>query len=131
MRFFKHFTIGIMSLLLFKCTNVDKNDLIGTYKVMNNVNTIDTLRVLKNGKYQRGLYRKVDKSLIYKHQGSWNYENGMIDIEDFFMDTDREYGNKKGGFKESSMDCIFEVETIFGRIYIGKKISGIYLYVKL
>jgi len=129
-QFFKLDTMIIL-IFLFSCANVKRNEVIGTYQARNNVNTIDTLKIFENSKYERSLYRKVDKSLIYKHEGNWHFENGMITLKKFFIDYDKEYSIDKGGFKESSMNCTFEVEIIFGRVYVGEKLSGVYLYEKL
>lgn len=84
----KVFISLIFPLLLYSCGRVKQDDAIGMYVSQNNVNTIDTVWVLKDGNYINVMYRKSDNSLVYKNTGKWKVSDGYITFDDFYSDED-------------------------------------------
>lgn len=127
---FKKIALFALIVIFYNCGNVESNEIIGTYVARNNTNSIDTLRIFANSKYSRKLYRKKDYSLVYRHNGNWDYEEGRILLSDFLMDYDNTYSKEVKHFEKVLMDCSFIVNKTFGKVYIGYKINETYLYVK-
>lgn len=63
----------------------------GTYVSNNSINSIDTLRIDKDGSYEHVIYRTNDSSLVFVNTGSWKYQSGNLDLHDFFDNQDRLY----------------------------------------
>ena len=91
---------------------------MGTYVSRNNVNTIDTLTLFADGKYQNNMYRSQDKSLIYKNTGGWTFSDGYITLDKFFSDEDDIHSKQEGNFEEVLITTMLPIETRGGKIII-------------
>ncbi|WP_157541773.1 hypothetical protein [Hymenobacter aerophilus] len=96
-------------------------DPTGLYVSRNNVNTIDTVRILKGGRYINQLYRKQDKSLVYTNTGRWSVKAGAITFDKFFAEEDEAHGYEFTRFDDVLIMTRLPLETRKGRLIIHHK----------
>jgi len=104
-------------VLLCSC-EIKKTDVTGVYVAENLINNIDTLKVLENGTYSKVLYRKSDNSLVYKNIGKWDFKDGRIILDDFFLDEDQVYSKEAGDFKNVLITSYLPVSRKLNKIVI-------------
>jgi hypothetical protein len=104
-------------VLLCSC-EIKKTDVMGVYVAENLINNIDTLKVLENGTYSKVLYRKSDNSLVYKNIGKWDFKDGRIILDDFFLDEDQVYSKEAGDFKNVLITSYLPVSRKLNKIVI-------------
>lgn len=125
----KIFCLLIFSLYMSSC-KTSKNDAVGLYVSQNNINTIDTVRVLHDGTYVNSVYRKKDMSLVYKNEGKWKYNDGRIVFHDFFNDEDDVYSNEVKKFDDVLMTTELSVERKLGKIIIHHISNNEHIYLE-
>lgn len=119
-----------VSFFLFNSC-IREKELIGVYSIVGSSNTIDTLIIMKNGEYERSLYRKKDNSLIFKNVNTWTYGDGRITLKDYLPDADDDYSREVKSYKNVLITSSFPVERDFGSIIIyGRLGSDHYYYEK-
>ncbi len=115
------FAFLVLFLLLANCVRISQDEAIGLYVSRNNVNTIDTLRVLKDGSYIQVIYRKGDKSLIYKNVGNWKASLGYIKFDDFFAEEDEIHSTEFTNYEKVLMTTKLSLEKLNRKIIIHHK----------
>jgi len=111
---------------------IKKEDLYGTFVMKNRKNTIDTLYLLKDGKYYQKLYRK-DGVLVYKGGGEWSLDGCCrIDLKNFFYTHyDRIYKENYYLSKEALISTSLPVVKGFNKIKIDISSDLDFYYLKL
>ena len=80
----------IVMLSLSCIATPQKKDMIGTYVAQDYVNTIDTLRLMANGIYERKVYTKNKELALHTHN-EWDLGNdGELVLHAFFFNLDRD-----------------------------------------
>lgn len=126
----KLFLILVHVILLIGCS-IGGDEVPGLYVTKNQINTIDSLRILSNGVYTQDLYRKADNSLIYHNTGTWKYKNERIIFNDFFLNEDAIYGKNAGDFERILITSSLTLEKTLGKIFINyREDKGNYGYEK-
>ncbi len=123
----------LIPLSICCCSSIEQEEITGVYVAKNNINTIDTLRILENGTYIKDVYRKNDNSLVYHNTGVWKYEEGRrIILQDFFLDEDQIYSKEAGNFESGLITSSLIIERKSGKLFINyREDKGNYLYEKL
>lgn len=113
----------LISLLLYNCNINNNSEIIGTYVIVNNNNTIDTLKINKNFTYSRSIYTS-DNRFIYKNTGNWKIENNSrIELSTFFIDRDLIYNEDYYVIEEGLMYVSFEIKKYFSGIKIYSNLN--------
>ena len=119
----KYLFFVLISFILFNCKIKNNSEIIGKYVIVNNNNTIDTLRINENFTYSRNIYTS-DKRFIYKNTGNWKIgDNSRIDFSTFFIDRDLKYNQDYYVNEEGLMYVTFEVKKYFSDIKIYSNLN--------
>lgn len=115
-------SLGIGVFLLSSC-RIDKTDsVLGSYVIVNNINTIDTL-IVKEEKYIRKIYRK-DGSFLYENVGKWKIDNNSrINFYNFFIDRDLNYDKDYFVNEEGLIIVSFRIEKFLYTIKIYSNLN--------
>jgi hypothetical protein len=117
------FFILASSFLLYNCNIKNNSDVIGKYVIVNNNNTIDTLKINKNFTYSRSIYTS-DNRFIYKNTGNWKIENNSrIELSTFFIDRDLIYNEDYYVIEEGLMYVSFEIKKYFSSVKIYSNLN--------
>jgi len=80
--------LTLVILLVTSCT-IDSSDIIGTYKSPELRYYIDTLKIYKDGIYQRNLYSKSGE-LIFSQSESWSLDkSGRLHLDNLVIGFDK------------------------------------------
>lgn len=120
-----------MVMLLCNCGKIENEELTGVYDIKGYNNTIDTLKIFDDGTYDRSLYAKGDKSLIYKHKGVWYRDEDRIVLKNYIENYDQKSLINKKQFDHLLISCSFPIRKWFGKVYLGNNLEGSILYEKL
>jgi hypothetical protein len=85
------FNVFVLLLFISGCMPILESNIPGVYVGQNYTNSIDTLIIMENGKYQQIVYRKEDKSLAHKHVGIWEYSEGCIDFDSLLVNRNEKF----------------------------------------
>jgi hypothetical protein len=119
MHFFCCLSFALATITLTECAG--KTNPSGLYVSRNNVNTIDTVRILKGGHYINQIYRKQDKSLVYTNTGTWHTKEEDIIFDKFFVEEDEEHGTEFTQFEKVLITTQLPLEKRWGRFIIHHK----------
>ena len=123
------FLIVLLSISLsFISCRVNKDEVPGFYVSQNNVNTIDSLWIEKDGSYINLMYRKNDNTLVYRNTGKWEYDSGYIIFHDFFSDEDDVHSHSQGNFEEVLMWTQLQLNKKRGNVIIRHKSMYEHIY---
>ena len=117
------------SLFSLVSCKVAKEDVIGLYVSHNNVNTIDSVWINEGDNYVNKIYRKADKSLIYKNAGRWQYSDGYIIFNDFYSEEDEIHTKEEDDFENVLITTKLPIEKRSGKVIFHHKAmyNNIYL----
>jgi len=103
--------ITLLICFFFNCC-VTKNDISGIYlNTINKTSNIDTIKIYKNGTYERFIYDKLNKKLIFKNKGVWKYNESKVILEDFLENYGGySFENKKEDYDAYLITYFFSVE---------------------
>jgi hypothetical protein len=107
--------ISLIGILVAGC-GISKKNLCGVYTVKKSINTADTLVIRENGEYYRVLYRKKEKSVVYKNNDKWEFRDGRITLYNFLLDEDDVYDVKLKNFDNVLITSSFPVIKKSGTI---------------
>ncbi|MEN8119841.1 MAG: hypothetical protein ABFS35_05820 [Bacteroidota bacterium] len=124
------FTGIVILLFLILINNIEPNP-VGTYVAKNNKFSIDTIILNKKGFYDRVIYNKKDKKLLFKNKDRWTYKEGRIDLYGFFPNDDEPL-YEGYDFESALMVYSFPLERSFGRVVFHyNEVSARYQFHKL
>ena len=108
----------ILLLMIFIVTacQVNKNEVAGLYTVKNQLNTIDTLKILAGGEYVR-ILRVKSKRIVFKNTDKWNFADGRITLRNYLLDNDDTYSSGVV-LDDVTITSSLPMETRFGKIII-------------
>lgn len=125
--FFSLTSLTLIAFALVSCdTSVSEDMVVGTYVFDHTKYTSDTLRIFKNGTYEKRTYSNRDNSLIFVNKDTWQLDKdkSTIVLRDFFANQNNEfYSPNDGGL----MTSFLPVErSILGNtsIYEGETYQG-------
>ncbi len=104
-----------MTLYCCHC-RITRDETIGLYVSKNNINTIDTVWVIKDGTYINIMYRKLDNSLIYKNVGKWKVADGYITFDNFFSDEDEIHSKEVTNYEDVLITTQLPLEKRCGKV---------------
>ncbi len=74
--------ILLISLSFGGC--IHKGNVPGVYvNSIKQTKNIDTIKIYKNGMYERFIYDKINKKIIFKNNGSWKFHKSEVILSDF------------------------------------------------
>lgn len=111
--------LKLVTISLLSCSKQDK--VVGLYVSRNNINTIDTVWIYKNGTYTNQISRKSDNSLVYKNTGKWKVNKGYITFFNFYSDEDELHSKEFTNFENILITSKFQLEEKMGKIIIHHK----------
>ena len=108
----------VMALLLFfcflSCTPTEK-EILGEYAAVGYINTRDTIKLNKQGVYERLVYDKNNKLSLHM-KGNWKYKDGVLSMGSFFFNLDRDIVSYPELLNDTTMRMGVLIETINGKL---------------
>lgn len=91
MKIMNHIIVCVLIMAVtVSCTVSNRDDVRGTYVKINQVNTIDTIRLYENA-YIQHIYTN-DGKLVVNNKGSYEIlESGMVVFKNFYFNYDRNF----------------------------------------
>ena len=104
------YLVLFIGVLFSSCTN--REDIYGVY--INNIkssNNIDTIKIYRDGTYDRLIYDKLNKSLIFKNKNFWKYENSKVILKKILENYGGySFKNKRESYDKYLMTYFFSTE---------------------
>ena len=120
--------ILIVSLESFLSSCGKKDEVCGLYIAINHLNTIDTLMIKESGEYTQSVYRKDDKSLVFRCSNKWKHEGKSITFYELFPDEDEKYSRERVFTNADLITSIYLVKLDSGRSIIYNNGSNTEVY---
>lgn len=111
----KNIILLLMIFVVAAC-QVNKNEVAGLYTVKNQLNTIDTLKILAGGEYVR-ILRVKSKRIVFKNTDKWNFADGRITLRNYLLDNDDTYSSGVV-LDDVTITSSLPMERRFGKIII-------------
>lgn len=100
--------VVILLACLPSCTKT--KDLIGIYTIDNLEYSLDTLKLNANGIYERNLFGKKDRKVLFRHNGKWSFNEGRIKLFNFLQNSDSNYHKSIPNFDNVLRTSSFPVD---------------------
>lgn len=122
-----------LALLASSGCGVHREEVPGTYVVRHLHNTLDTLRLLPQGTYERTLRATGTGHVLFQNRSAWTYADGRLILFGYLLDEDEEVSPERVYGLGTTMTCDLPIETRLNNlvIYYRQDENNSFYYEKL
>jgi hypothetical protein len=108
----------LLGTFILNSCSVNQEDISGIYIIKGLNNSLNTLKILRNGAYIRILYKQDEQRLLFQNTDKWKYDGSRIQLYNYLPDEDEKHSPEEV-LGLGTMLCDLPIRKRFGKIVIA------------